>query len=164
MPLVTIKATKPAGLEVLGEQTHVQLVQLATVSAGVLSLASGAADPGSSGITELGAVANVAAAAMAPTLAATAAKTNYIAGFNIDGLGATAASVIEATITGGVGGVRRYKVDVPAGATAALARPVRVEFSRPIAASAVNTAITLDVPSFGAGNTSAVSEVHGFQR
>lgn len=113
---------------------------------------------------EAGAAATGAAAALAPALTAEADKTCFVTGFSIDGLGATAASVIEATLDGVLGGSKRYKVNVPAGATAALGSPVRVEFSRPIPATGPNVAITLNVPSFGAGNTSAVAEIHGFKR
>lgn len=110
------------------------------------------------------ATATGAASSMTPTLAAIAGRTNFITGFMVDGLGATAASVIEVTITGLVGGnTLRRKVNIPAGATSAIT-PVQVDFARPIPASAPNTAIVLTVPSFGAGNTSAVSALFGFSR
>lgn len=105
-----------------------------------------------------------AAAAITATLAAVAGKRTFIAGFAVDGLGATAASVIEITVTGVLGGTMRYKLTIPAGATVALADPIRVEFARPIPASADNTAIVVNVPSFGAGNTSAIASAHGFNR
>lgn len=124
---------------------------------------AGSTAPGATGVTELGEAQTVAAAAMNPTLAAAAAETTWITGFSIDGLGATAGSVIEATIVGVLGGTKRFKLTIPAGVAVAIARLV-VEFARPIPASAVNTAIVLNVPSFGAGNTSAVSEIHGFRK
>jgi len=117
---------------------------------------------GSPSVTEVGAVATGAASAIAPALAAVAGKTNYLTGFSVDGLGATAASVIEVTVTGLLGGTKRYKLSIPAGATLGLTSRLQVEFARAIPASAVNTAITLNVPSFGAGNTSSVAELHGF--
>lgn len=52
---------------------------------------------------------------------------------------------------------------MPLGATAALTSLI-VAYTRPIPASAVNTAITVNVPSFGAGNTNAAVTAHGFQR
>lgn len=104
-----------------------------------------------------------AAAAITATLAAVAGKRTFIAGFTVDGLGATAASVIEVTVTGVLGGTLRRKLSVPAGVGVAIA-PVVVEFERPIPASADNTAIVVNVPSFGAGNTSSVASVHGFNR
>jgi hypothetical protein len=116
---------------------------------------------GSGDVTESGDAQTGAASAITPTIAAVAAKTGYVTGFSVDGLGATAGSVIEVTLTGLLGGTRRYKLTIPAGATVAITRLV-VEFARPIPASAVNTAIVLTVPSFGAGNTSSVAEIHGF--
>lgn len=123
-----------------------------------------ATEPGSANVTELGDAQTGAAAALAPTLAAAAAVTTWVSGFSVDGLGATAGSVIEVTLVGVLGGTRRYKLTIPAGAAAALASRLIVEFGRPIPASAVNTAIVLNVPSFGAGNTSAVAEIHGFRK
>lgn len=104
-----------------------------------------------------------AAAAIAATLAAVAGKRTFIAGFTVDGLGATAASVIEVTVTGVLGGTLRRKMSIPAGAAVAVT-PLVVEFDRPLPGSADNTAIVVNVPSFGAGNTSAVVSAHGFDR
>lgn len=101
------------------------------------------------------------AGAIAATLAAVSAKTNYLAGFEITGSGATAASVITVTVTGLLGGTRSYKITVPAGVTAAVA-PLIVAFDPPLPGSAVNTAIAVNVPSFGAGNTDAAVVAHGF--
>lgn len=117
--------------------------------------------PGSPDVVEAGDAQTGAAAQITPTIAAVAGKTGYLSGFSVDGLGATAATVVEVTITGLVGGTRRYKVSVPAGVTTAISR-LAVEFARPIPTTAVNTAIVLTVPTFGAGNTSVVGEVHGF--
>ena len=104
-----------------------------------------------------------AAAAITATLAAVAGKRTHIAGFAVDGLGATAASVIEVTVTGLLGGTLRRKMSIPAGAGVAVT-PLIMEFDRPIPASADNTAIIVNVPSFGAGNTSAIVSAHGFNR
>jgi len=104
--------------------------------------------------------ATAAATAIAPVLAAQAGKTNYIAGFEITGGGATAASVITATITG-TATTLSYAIPIPAGVTLGI-NPVIVKFMPPIPASAINTAITLNVPSFGAGNTIEAGVIHGF--
>lgn len=104
-----------------------------------------------------------AAAPITATLAAVAGKRTFLSGFAVDGLGATAGSVIEVTITGVLGGTMRRKVTIPAGVGVAIT-PLYVEFNRPIPASADNTAIVVNVPSFGAGNTSAIVNVHGFNR
>lgn len=114
-------------------------------------------------VTELQDAATGAAAGIAATLAAAANERTYIVGFHVDGLGATAASVIEVTITG-LTVTMRYKLSIPAGAAVALAARLCVEFTRPIPASADNTAIVVNVPSFGAGNTSAVVAAHGFRK
>lgn len=107
--------------------------------------------------------ATAAAGAMAPALAAVAGARNFLTAFEVTGGGATGASVIDVTITGLLGGTITYNIAVPAGATAGIT-PLVVDFSRPLPASADNTAITLNVPSFGAGNTKAASAIHGFYR
>lgn len=101
-----------------------------------------------------------AAAALAPALGAVAGKTNYLTGLEITGGGATAAGAIDATVTG-LAATLHYGIVAPAGAGLALA-PIVVTFSPPRPASAVNTAITLNVPSFGAGNLIASAALHGF--
>lgn len=113
--------------------------------------------------TDLAAVATGAAAGITATLAAAAGARTYLAGFDVDGLGATAGSVIVVTVTGLLGGTRSYELTIPAGAGVALANPLRVQLPTPIPASADNTAIVVNVPSFGAGNTSELVDVHGYQ-
>lgn len=105
---------------------------------------------------------NVAAATATATLAAAATKTTYITGFEITGGGATAASVVTATVTGLLGGAQSYSIAVPAGAALGIT-PLIVNFPTPFPASAVNTAIVVSVPSLGAGNTNAVANARGFQ-
>jgi hypothetical protein len=105
---------------------------------------------------------NVAAASAVATLAAAAGKTTYITGFDITGGGATAASVVTATVTGLLGGTQSYTIAVPAGATLGIT-PLFVSFPTPYPASAVNTAIVVTVPSLGAGNTNTVANARGFQ-
>jgi hypothetical protein len=103
-----------------------------------------------------------AAAANNQTLAAAAGKRTHIAGFSITGAGATAASVIAITITG-LATTLNYRIAVPVGATVGIT-PLIVSFGRPIQASADNTAIVVNVPSFGAGNIDAAVTASGFQR
>jgi len=114
------------------------------------------------GATPVHAAATGAASAIAPALAAAAGKTTHITGFELTGGGATAASVIAVTVTGLLGGTETFNVPVPAGATSGIA-PLLVRFDPPIPASAANQAITVNVPSFGAGNTASACAVHGFQ-
>lgn len=113
--------------------------------------------------TDIDASSAVAAAANNVTLAGVAGQTTFITGFEITGDGATAGSIITITITGVLGGTKTYFLTIPAGVTTAIT-PLIVEFARPIPASAVNTAIVVNVPSFGAGNTNAAVTAHGFQR
>ncbi len=94
--------------------------------------------------------------------ASTGGKRTYIAGFAVTGAGATGASVIDVTVTGVLGGTQTFKLVIPAGAGAAIV-PLVVAFDPPIPSSAINTAITVNVPSFGAGNLHAAATAYGFQ-
>lgn len=113
------------------------------------------------GATAVIAGASTAASSNAATLPAVSAKTNYLSGFEVTGAGATGASVITVTVAGILGGTRNYKMAIPAGTTAAVT-PLIVPFRPPLPASAVNTAITVTAPSFGAGNTDAAVVAHGY--
>lgn len=105
---------------------------------------------------------NVAATATTATLAAVAAKTTYITGFSVTGAGATGASVISVTVTGLIGGTATYIMTIPAGVTTAVTA-LNVQFNTPVPASTTNTAIVVNVPSFGSGNTNAAVVATGFQ-
>lgn len=105
---------------------------------------------------------NVAAAAANSTIAAASGKTSYLTGFDVVGAGATAGSVILVTVTGLSGGTLTFPFTVPTGATVG-ATPLSVRFPFPLPASAPNTAIVVNVPSFGAGNTNAASIAYGYQ-
>lgn len=104
---------------------------------------------------------NVANAAGVATIPAVAGKTAYISGFDITGAGATAASVVNPTISGLLGGTSTYSLSVVAGAT--LANPVlSIQFNPPLPASAVNTAIVVTCPALGAGNTNNTVNAYGY--
>lgn len=105
---------------------------------------------------------NVAAGAAVATLAAVAGRTTYITGFEITSSGATAALVVNPTITGTVTGTLTYVYAAVAGVTL-INQPLVVTFNPPIPASAINTAIVVTLPSLGAGNTNAAVVAHGFQ-
>ena len=115
------------------------------------------------GQTALTASSANAAAANNQTLAGAAGKTTFISGFEITGAGATAGSTIAVTVTGTITGTLNYRLVIPAGAGVAIVALI-VMFSVPIPASAVNTAIVVNVPSFGAGNLDAAVVAHGFQQ
>lgn len=104
---------------------------------------------------------NVANASAVATLAAAAGRMNYATGLEITFSGATAASVVIATLTGALGGTMSFIIAVPAG-VAVGGVPLTVEFNRPIQASALNIAMTLTLPALGAGNTNACVNLHGF--
>jgi hypothetical protein len=104
---------------------------------------------------------NVANAIGTATIPAVAAKTAYISGFTISGAGATAALVVNPTITGVISGTKTYTYAAVAGV--ALINPVLdVQFCPPIPANAVNTAITVACPALGAGNTNNTVNAYGF--
>jgi hypothetical protein len=121
--------------------------------------------PGAGGLTQtqLNASATNAATAQTATLTGAASVTTYITGFEVTGSGATAASVIQVTVTGTLGGTLQYTMAIPAGATVGVT-PLVVEYTQPIASSAVNTSIVVNVPSFGTGNTNASVVAHGFRQ
>lgn len=105
---------------------------------------------------------NVANASAVATLAAAAGKFTYLTGFQVTGGGATAASLIDVTVTGCAGGTLTFTFAVPAGATAG-ATPMNLQFPKPLKSSAANTAIVVTAPAFGAGNTKAAANAHGYQ-
>ena len=104
---------------------------------------------------------NVANASAAATMPAVSGKTNYLTGFSVTASGATAAAVVQVTITGLSGGSAVYIFVAPAGVTAQ-AVPLVVDFAHPIPASATNTQIVVTCPALGSGNTNAAVEVRGF--
>ncbi len=102
------------------------------------------------------------AAAIVATLPAAAGKTTYLTGFEVTGWGATAPSTIAVTVTGVLGGTKTYALAIPAGTQQSIV-PLEIEFSRPLPASAPNTAIAVNVPTFGAGNLGSAVTAHGYQ-
>jgi hypothetical protein len=102
-----------------------------------------------------------AASAINASLSAAANKLTYVTGFQVTGLGATAGSTIFPYLSGVAGGSTYFAFTVPTGATVA-ASPLVIQFATPMPASATNTNITLNVPSFGAGNTTAACSIQGF--
>ena len=132
----------------------------------VINIASDGSELGSNplpiGATAVGGTSgNVGAGAVVASLAANLTKTNYVTGFEVTGAGATGTSNIIITLTGLLGGTRSYILVIPAGVNAFVA-PLIVAFPTPLPGSAVNTAITVTSPSFGAGNTHSCANIHGF--
>jgi hypothetical protein len=136
--------------------------EVAFVPAMMLVDSTGAELP-AGGTAIAGTSGNVANASAAASLAAIAAKTNYVTGVEFTFSGATAASVVVATVTGLLGGTQSYIVAVPAGAVVG-GTPLLIKFHPPHPASAVNTAITATIPALGAGNTNACANIRGIQK
>jgi hypothetical protein len=105
--------------------------------------------------------ATTAAAANNQSIPARAGKTAYISGFGLTGLGATAAAGVSVTVTGVQGGTLQYTIAAVAGVTL-INTPLVVEYDPPLPASAPNTAITVNVPTYGSGNTRSCNTVRGF--
>lgn len=105
---------------------------------------------------------NVAAGSAAVVLPAAPGKTTYATGFEITSGGSTAAALVLATLAGALGGTLTYIYGTVAGATLANA-PLIVQFPEAVPASAINTALTLTLPSLGTGNTNAAVVLHGYQ-
>lgn len=99
-----------------------------------------------------------AAGAVVGTLAAAAAKTTYICGFNVSSVGGTAASS-PITVAGVIGSSQVYQTPINAAGGQIL---VSQTFNPCIPASAVNTAITITTTA-AAGATAVDVNSWGFQ-
>jgi hypothetical protein len=108
--------------------------------------------------------ANAAAANNVVLPAGGAGITTWVTGFDITGAGATAGSTIAVTVTGVVGGPLNYRIIIPAGAGVGIVPLVEDFGPVGLPGAAVNQAITVNVPSFGAGNTDAAVTVRGYQQ
>lgn len=111
--------------------------------------------------TDVTASGTGAAAIVTATIPAVAGKTAYVTGFAVTGGGATAAAIVTAVLSGTISGSLSYVIGVPAGATTTIPT-LHLNFSKGVPASAVNTAIVLTVPSFGAGNTNVAVAIRGY--
>lgn len=96
------------------------------------------------------------------TLPAVAAKTTYIAGFQVTGSGSTAALVVSVTVVNTVGGTMTYTYTFVIG-VAVPNQPLVVQFLHAIPATAVNTTIAVSCPAGGAGNTNNTVNAQGYQ-
>ena len=105
---------------------------------------------------------NATNATATATLPAAVGKTTYITGFAVTGGGATAGQLAGVTVTGVPGGPLNYTVASPTGITNPL-QPLIINFSPPLPATALNTAIAVSVAALGAGNVSSNVTATGFQ-
>lgn len=118
--------------------------------------------PNASAGLELQAVATGANSSINATLFASANVRNYLTSIVVSGLGATAAGSAILSISGGINGSWQVTIPIPAGATTALT-PFVIVFNRPIPAANKNQSIVVNLTAFGAGNTSAVIAITGYQ-
>lgn len=95
------------------------------------------------------------------SLSALAGQRNYITNYQIIAGGATAAGQVTATIAGLISGTRSVEVNVQAGVNNP-PQIVEETFDPPLPASALNTAISLNLPALGAGNVVASVAITGF--
>jgi hypothetical protein len=146
-------AADPVALKVQGADTIGNPIQVLVTPPGA----------GGTAVTMLAQSSANAASTNNISLAAAANQTTYCTGFQITGAGATAGSVILVTLTGVVIQTQNYQLTIPTGAVVGVPNLI-VTFNPPLPASAVNTAITLNVPSFGAGNTNAAAAIQGFRQ
>jgi len=86
----------------------------------------------------------------------------FCSGFEITAGGATAGSVITATLTGLLGGTLNYTIGVPTSATT-MAAALTVEFPSALPSVDVNTNVVLTLPPTGAGSTGASVNIHGYK-
>jgi hypothetical protein len=103
---------------------------------------------------------NKSAATGTATLPASTSQYTYIEGFEVTGAGATATSIIQVAVTDGTWTLT-YDMVIPAGVTAAVT-PLIIRYARPLKSSAINTSITVTMPSFGAGNTNCCCNAVGY--
>ncbi len=104
---------------------------------------------------------NVAITAVLPAIVG---NKTFFEGFDLTGGGATAASTISVTVTGLQAGTLAWQVLVPAGAgnTNSSNLNFTVRPPSPLPTSGTNSAITVNVPSLGAGNTNVSVTAYGF--
>jgi hypothetical protein len=153
MSPLAVSAPDPVATKVQGADTAGNPLQIQQAGIGATNAAQ---------ITQTGS-ATGAASAITATITSAPSRMAYLTGFQVTGGGATGASVIVVTVTGIQGGTMSYDIAVPAGATAAAPNLV-ITFPVPVAASALNTNIVVNVPSFGAGNTNSAVAAQGFSQ
>jgi len=109
-----------------------------------------------------GSSANVANASAVATLTPLATRTAFISHFRCSGGGSTAAQMSTITVAGPPTSMI-FQMGFVAGVTLVNV-PVDYVFDPPVAASAINTAITVTMAAGGAGNTNASCTAEGFQQ
>jgi hypothetical protein len=100
-----------------------------------------------------------AAAANNLTLSGFVGRSTYLQGFTVSGGGATATSVINITVTG-LQTTLNFDLTIPVVGGAGVL--LQQTFNPPLQSSGLNTSITVNVPSFGAGNLNAAASAWGY--
>jgi hypothetical protein len=110
--------------------------------------------------TDITASATVASNnAVTATLTGAASQTTYITGFAVTVATGAAGPTGLITITGTISGTLNYYIS-----GSAAAANLNIDFSRPVPASATNTAITVNVPALGATTGAVAVTARGFRR
>jgi len=99
-----------------------------------------------------------AAASNNLTMPAIQGRWCFITGFQISGSGAVTAGIITVTVEG-FNAINTFYVDIPIVSNTV---DYIVTYPTPQSAAAISTPITLNVPSFGTGNTRAAANMQGF--
>lgn len=154
IPAMAVQTATPADAATAGDYAMLQM------AAGRLHVSEG---PYPANATPIQASSgNVAAASAVATLDSDAAKTTYIAGFEITGAGATVGLPVVVTVAGLLGGTRSYIYAAATGVQVAN-QPLVVSFVPPLPASAADTDIVVTCPSLGAGNTNNIANAYGYK-
>jgi hypothetical protein len=99
-------------------------------------------------------------AAVVATMPAVPGWVNVIQGYDITGTGATAAALVDITISN-LGVAVSHKAVVPAGVTALCERSVR--FPNGLRATGANLPIAVTLPALGLGSLAATVNVYGYR-
>lgn len=98
------------------------------------------------------------------TITPPAGQFAYLTNLAILGLGATGATEVNATLTGGQGGTITIPVSVPAGATTPITPFQQSWGAQGLQGATAGGAITATLPAFGAGNTLEEVSLQGYSR
>lgn len=147
-----------AGLVALG--LFFLFVQVLAAGAQGISVGQNGTYPvGAIGVS--GVFAGADTSSSAATLTGSPGRTTYICGFNVNGLGATAATTVNVAVATVIGGNSlSFQYIMPLGAGVASV-PVGTTFSPCVPANAVGSSLTVTVPG-AAGNTSTNISAWGY--
>lgn len=125
-----------------------------------MSTSGGAGTPVPAGFVNVGAVGTGSNSLAAATIAAIAAKTNYLTSIVLTSDGATAPTAVIVTVSGLLVPFT-FVYDVMG--VDAQSSPVQLNFNPPLMASGPNQNISVSVPALGAGNANVRVVALGIQ-